>query len=203
MNSRNLVLIAFAGWSILCSWWYVCHIKQACGPRPAIAAETDVPVALESEPVDSVSITSTTEPTETSRPEPVRPQESSAKSAPSESVQVIETGENAEIHFPYNSTQKEESEAIDEYLSRLADQLAQSGRRVSIEGHTDGIGDPKSNFGIAERRAKNIRDILVKKGVKPGQIIVRSHGELRPRASNDTPEGRYQNRRVEIKFVRR
>lgn len=201
MNSRNLVLIAFAGWSILCSWWYVCRIKQACGARPAIATETELPVAIESdETADSVPVTSATEPAEAARLEPARPQESSAKS---ESVQVIETGENAEIHFPYNSTQKEESEAIDEYLSRLADQLAQSGRRVSIEGHTDGIGDPKSNFGIAERRAKNIRDILVKKGVKPGQIVVRSHGEMRPRASNDTPEGRYQNRRVEIIFVRR
>ena len=103
------------------------------------------------------------------------------------------------IHFPYNSTRKEDNQAIDDYLSKLANQLNASGGSVTLTGHTDNVGDSKTNDAFAIRRAKNIRDILIQKGVKRSQITCNSFGERKPVATNDTPQGRYQNRRVEIK----
>ncbi|MBL7775097.1 MAG: OmpA family protein, partial [Saprospiraceae bacterium] len=114
-------------------------------------------------------------------------------------VQVEELADHALIHFPYNSTRKEEDAAIDAYLSRLARQLIDGGGTVTLTGHTDNVGDSKTNEAFALRRAKNIRDLLIKKGVAKKQIVCKSYGERKPIASNDHPKGRYQNRRVEIR----
>jgi outer membrane protein OmpA-like peptidoglycan-associated protein len=70
--------------------------------------------------------------------------------------------------------------------------------QVQIVGHTDSRGSPTSNVQLSERRAQAVRDVLVRDGVDPSRITTRGEGETRPVATNDTPEGRAQNRRVEI-----
>ncbi|MBK9337817.1 MAG: OmpA family protein [Lewinellaceae bacterium] len=116
-------------------------------------------------------------------------------------VYVEERTDHVLIHFPYNSTRKEEDAAVDEYLSRLAGQLVSSGSTATLTGHTDIVGDSKTNQAFGLRRAKNIRDILLAKGVPRKQIVCKSAGEKKPLATNDTPQGRYQNRRVEIRVA--
>jgi outer membrane protein OmpA-like peptidoglycan-associated protein len=69
---------------------------------------------------------------------------------------------------------------------------------VSVEGHTDNIGSPEYNQGLSERRAYSVRDYLVNQGIPPTRISALGYGETSPKASNDTPEGRQLNRRVEI-----
>jgi len=69
---------------------------------------------------------------------------------------------------------------------------------VSVEGHTDNVGSPEYNQGLSERRAYSVRDYLASQGVAPSRISAIGYGEARPKASNDTPEGRQLNRRVEI-----
>src|SRR5438445_10165053 len=69
---------------------------------------------------------------------------------------------------------------------------------VSVEGHTDNVGSPEYNQGLSERRAYSVRDYLASHGVAPSRISAIGYGEARPKASNDTPEGRQLNRRVEI-----
>ena len=77
---------------------------------------------------------------------------------------------------------------------------------ISIYGVTkkiswvDSDGEETSNFTLAERRAKVIRDILRKKGVPRAQIITESKGETEPTAPNDTDTNRRLNRRVEVKL---
>ena len=102
------------------------------------------------------------------------------------------------VHFPYNSVRKEDNNAISDYLNKLAQQLIASKEKVVITGHTDFVGDPKSNIEFGQKRANSIRDILVKKGVKKTQIKCYSMGDKKPVATNDTPQGRYKNRRVVI-----
>ena len=69
---------------------------------------------------------------------------------------------------------------------------------VSVEGHTDNVGSPEYNQGLSERRAYSVRDYLASQGVTPSRISAIGYGEARPKSSNDTPEGRQLNRRVEI-----
>ena len=69
---------------------------------------------------------------------------------------------------------------------------------VEVAGHTWSIGTDEYNLGLSQRRAQAVRDYLVSKGVPANRLTVRGYGESRPTVSNDTPEGRAQNRRVEL-----
>ena len=88
-----------------------------------------------------------------------------------------------------------------EKLSKLAGILmAYPGSyRMEIEGHTDSVGSNEYNLKLAQDRAETVRYFLVQAGIAENRILsTRSLGEVRPVASNDTPEGRQMNRRVEI-----
>lgn len=70
--------------------------------------------------------------------------------------------------------------------------------RIFVVGHTDSVGTEAYNLGLSERRAQAVSNYLISAGVSSSQITTEGHGESEPRASNDTAEGRAQNRRVEI-----
>ena len=111
-------------------------------------------------------------------------------------VEILE--DRAIIRFPYNSVQKEVDPKIDAYLSKLAVELKESGGTVRLTGHTDDKGSEDRNEVLAHRRAKMIRDILRDKGVRRTQIKTFTKGETEPISTNDTEEGRRDNRRVEV-----
>jgi len=69
---------------------------------------------------------------------------------------------------------------------------------VSIEGFTDSRGADDMNLKLSQDRANAVKDYLVSQGVKPEKVRAMGRGEANPVASNDTPEGRANNRRVEI-----
>jgi OOP family OmpA-OmpF porin len=70
--------------------------------------------------------------------------------------------------------------------------------RVELQGHTDSIGPDEYNQGLSERRAAAVKQYLVDKGINASRIETRGFGESQPAASNETAEGRFQNRRVVI-----
>ncbi len=69
---------------------------------------------------------------------------------------------------------------------------------IGILGHTDDVGDDDYNQDLSEQRARAVRDYLVGGGVDPNKIATWGAGEKEPIASNATPEGRAENRRVEV-----
>jgi outer membrane protein OmpA-like peptidoglycan-associated protein len=87
-------------------------------------------------------------------------------------------------------------------LDQAATRLKQcGGERLRVEGHTDSIGDEAYNQDLSERRARAVRDYLVSRGVDGSRITAAGFGESKPVATNDTPEGRFLNRRVEVRFL--
>ena len=76
--------------------------------------------------------------------------------------------------------------------------LAYPSLHVEVEGHTDSVGSDEYNQGLSERRAQAVRDYLVQQGISQYAVEARGYGKGSPIASNDTPEGRQQNRRVEL-----
>ena len=76
--------------------------------------------------------------------------------------------------------------------------LAHPGLNLQIEGHTDSVGGDDFNQQLSERRADSVRDFLAQQGVPASSIAARGFGKTQPVATNDTPEGRQRNRRVEI-----
>ncbi len=73
---------------------------------------------------------------------------------------------------------------------------------IVIEGHTCSIGTEVYNQKLSEKRAKAVFDYFVRKGIDPKRMKAVGYGELRPKASNKTEEGRRINRRVEINVVK-
>jgi len=71
-------------------------------------------------------------------------------------------------------------------------------KKIRIEGHTDGVGEAATNLRLSQQRADSVRSILVSLGVDEARITSTGMGEDFPIATNDTPEGRSMNRRVDV-----
>ena len=74
-----------------------------------------------------------------------------------------------------------------------------SGERIIVEGHTDSIGGRDFNLNLSLRRAQSVKNFLVSQGVRASLISIDGYGYSRPVASNNSPEGRQRNRRVEVR----
>jgi outer membrane protein OmpA-like peptidoglycan-associated protein len=76
--------------------------------------------------------------------------------------------------------------------------LSYPGLRLQVEGHTDNVGGDDYNQQLSEKRARSVRDYLVQQGIAADAITSRGLGKTMPIATNDTADGRRQNRRVEL-----
>jgi outer membrane protein OmpA-like peptidoglycan-associated protein len=76
--------------------------------------------------------------------------------------------------------------------------LAHPGLMLQVEGHTDSVGTDDFNQRLSEQRAGSVREFLIGQGLNDSAITAEGFGKTEPVATNDTPEGRQRNRRVEI-----
>jgi outer membrane protein OmpA-like peptidoglycan-associated protein len=85
-------------------------------------------------------------------------------------------------------------------LQAVADalKLQEDDRTIVVEGHTDSRGSDEMNMRLSRERAESVRAFLVEQGLDPDRIQAVGRGEEMPIADNDSPEGRANNRRVEI-----
>ena len=71
-----------------------------------------------------------------------------------------------------------------------------------IAGYTDNTGDAAANLVLSQKRAEAIRDVLVKAGVPADMLVAKGYGGADPIASNDDPQGRRRNRRIEYHIAK-
>ncbi len=83
-------------------------------------------------------------------------------------------------------------EKLTEFLEKHAN------RNVLIEGHTDSVGSDEFNLLLSEERASSVKGALASRGISEERIATKGYGKKYPVASNDTPAGKQQNRRVEV-----
>ncbi|MDR5898363.1 OmpA family protein [Halomonas vilamensis] len=101
------------------------------------------------------------------------------------------------VNFEFDSAQL--TSAARQELAIVGERLANNpGVRVSIEGHTDSVGSAAYNKELSQRRAESVASYLQQYGVDADRMMATGYGEERPIASNDTDEGRAENRRVEL-----
>jgi outer membrane protein OmpA-like peptidoglycan-associated protein/uncharacterized protein YidB (DUF937 family) len=84
----------------------------------------------------------------------------------------------------------------------VAIKAAPSGTQIEIGGYTDNTGDAASNLQLSQQRADAVRAYLVAQGVDSSAVVAKGFGDTKPVASNDTEEGKFQNRRIEFTAVR-
>lgn len=105
-----------------------------------------------------------------------------------------------EVFFEFDSSDLTASSRSS--LEKVAVALrGQPGIKVEVRGHTDARGSEVYNLELSQGRASVVRNYLVSKGVPGPDIIARGYGESQPVASNETEEGRANNRRVELKVI--
>lgn len=85
--------------------------------------------------------------------------------------------------------------SLDE-LANIMKQYPEANLR--LEGHTDNVGDDDKNMDLSKRRAASVERYIESKGIAPQRITSEGYGETRPKATNDTPQGKALNRRVEM-----
>ncbi len=101
------------------------------------------------------------------------------------------------VFFETNESKLLESSFAE--LDLLVNQLNQFNQTtIAIAGHTDDTGDEIQNRDLSTARAKAVADYLIAKGIDSERIIYKGHGSSKPIASNNTLEGKQQNRRVEF-----
>jgi OOP family OmpA-OmpF porin len=84
-------------------------------------------------------------------------------------------------------------------LDKVVDVLKRNpSLRVEVQGYTDSIGTAKYNQGLSEKRAQSVTEYLTRKGIRKQRLTAEGFGLTRPVASNRTPEGRAENRRVKM-----
>ena len=118
-------------------------------------------------------------------------------------VGVVRQGDNLVLRMPSDVTfatnQSNIQPQFNAVLTDVAAVLQQYDRStVDIIGHTDSTGGDAINQPLSERRALSVADTLIRNGVMPERLYIEGRSSSQPVASNDTVEGRAQNRRVEI-----
>jgi len=109
---------------------------------------------------------------------------------------------DSKINFRSDSDEVPASAAP--FLQSAAEDLKQmpAGYVLEIAGYTDNTGDAAMNVTLSQKRADAVRDALVKLGAQADMLVAKGYGSADPIASNDTPEGRLRNRRIEYHLMK-
>ncbi len=121
-------------------------------------------------------------------------------------AQVTREGDALLVNFPSQITFATNSASIKpEFFSTLNAVVETLNRYpqsyLDVIGHTDSTGSEAHNQALSERRANSVADYMRTRGVAPQRIAAYGMGMSQPIASNATPEGRQQNRRVELRIT--
>jgi outer membrane protein OmpA-like peptidoglycan-associated protein len=119
---------------------------------------------------------------------------------------VVREGDNLRLVMPSNITfatdQSYISSGFHDTLNAIASVMNKYEKTyLSVEGHTDSTGKDSYNMTLSEQRAQSVKNYLVNQQIMAARVSTSGFGESRPIATNDTANGRAQNRRVEIQIV--
>ena len=120
----------------------------------------------------------------------------------SDATEATEAFRFANLTFDTGSAVITEDTAVE--VDNLAAVLkAYPNVKIEVQGYTDNQGDPAANMKLSEDRAIAVLTRLVDKGIDAARLTAKGYGEGNPVATNDTAEGRQQNRRIEVAITER
>ena len=121
-------------------------------------------------------------------------------------VSVTRDGDHITLNMPGNITFASNSSDLNQQFFAVLDSVALVLKEydktvIEVAGHTDNTGTKQLNQGLSERRASTVATYLTSRGTNGKRFITVGAADTHPVASNATPEGRQQNRRVELTIV--
>ncbi len=104
-----------------------------------------------------------------------------------------------DLYFKTGSASYIKTKANEKFMKEAKAFLtANKDKKLLVTGHADNLGDDAINMKLSEKRANDVKEELIGLGISASQIVTDAKGETQPSTSNDTPEGRKQNRRVAV-----
>jgi outer membrane protein OmpA-like peptidoglycan-associated protein len=145
------------------------------------------------------------EPEKEPEPEPEPEKEPEPEPEPEKRVEVKEEAIELSEVVQFRSGSAELLPDSEKLLSEVADALKEHPEilKIRVEGHTDTRAGSRYNRKLSRARARSVRKYLIEQGVAGRRLVARGYGEKAPVETNETPEGRYKNRRVEFKILKR
>ncbi len=108
--------------------------------------------------------------------------------------------EDAGVYFDTNKTNIKGTSATT--LDKLAGIFKEyPNSNILVEGHTDSAGSDEYNWKLSQQRAESVSNYLISQGISAGRFTTKWYGETQPKESNETAEGKAQNRRVELAII--
>ena len=120
-------------------------------------------------------------------------------------VSVTRQGDNIILNMPGNITFQTNSADINSSFYSILNSVVlvlneYNKTLIDVYGHTDSVGSDTYNQALSERRATSVGNYLIAQGIDARRVATQGFGKTKPIASNDTPEGRARNRRVELQL---
>jgi outer membrane protein OmpA-like peptidoglycan-associated protein len=114
--------------------------------------------------------------------------------------ELIKSSKIEQIQFKFNSSIIPDE--FKELISGIAIIMSTDKKlKIQLDGHTDNIGRKEYNLYLSRLRAESVRNFLISKGIDSARISLSYYGMDKPMADNTTEQGRYLNRRVEMKLM--
>jgi len=162
------------------------NLLAACASEPVVE-ETQQPAAAATEPAAAPA------PAETAAAAPAPEATAAAAPVAEEAAMPTETS----VHFPFDvdAVQAEDRATVQahgKYLSENRDS------KVRLEGNADERGSSEYNLALGQRRANNVKKLLILSGAKESQVTTVSYGEEKPRATGHDEASWAENRRVDF-----
>ncbi len=185
MNLRVLLILLISlGWFIGSIWWYHDQVICACSDKIEPSLAKVISVSKDSvTPSQKDSVTQ-------------------HKNLTPDSTSSIMNEGKLIVYFPINSTKNDPNQETRKRLITLSRLILSNpknaNKKLSIIGFTDSLGKSLHNISLGLKRAERVKELFLKEGVPINRMEVASLGPSQPIATNDTPYGRAQNRRVEV-----
>lgn len=173
--NRFLLPLLILLWSLLYTGWWNCNRKPLCSGEPVVAETAAAVVAPPPPPVDTTTKVVTAE------------------------EQILFTP--LDVYFDVNQSGIKKTAEVETFLTTAKAYFEKyPDKQLLITGHADSDGSDELNQRLSENRAKQTKTFLLKEGIKAAQLVTEGKGEKEPAASNDTEEGKAQNRRSTIRL---
>lgn len=166
--------------------WSAPALRCGAGNAPAPEAPPPPPVAQPSQPPPVVEVTP---------PPPPLPPRVEVKE------DRIDLGETVQFETGSAKLIDQSKSLLDEVAGQLKEHSEIS--KVQIEGHTDSKAGKALNQRLSEQRAASVKAYLISKGIAANRLTTKGFGETRPVADNNTEDGRFKNRRVDFKILKK
>lgn len=166
-------------WSLLYTGWWNCNRKPLCSSEPIAAAATPE-VAIPATVIDTVKMADTVK-----------------VATPEEQILF----KPLDVYFAVNQSGIKKTAEVETFIATAKKYFEKyPDKQLLITGHTDSDGSDELNQRLSESRAKQTKVFLQKEGFKESQLSIEGKGEKEPMVSNDTEEGKSQNRRSTIRL---